>query len=747
MASWIQINEIWEAIRALQGGTFIPDFSRKSTNDLVEGSNNLYFTEQRVLDAMLGGFTTDYILFNTSYTPTGSEEQGTIYWDSDNNTFSGVLGNGVIGQVFKEQFFDGQNDTGVTIENGKVVQYASSIGNSGNIRIQLGQASSSENPFMQLGLATEDIEDGERGEITTFGKVRGIQTNGANYGETWSDGDILYVSPDTAGALTNVMPDAPVPTIPMAVVISAHASNGTLLVRPTFPESIESLSDVDGDLSSLSDDDGVLVKENSTSIWKHFSWSNVFNWIIGKQGDITKDPTGFVAPEDVIITGDSTTRTVTLTGTFNAYYRGVLNETIVSGWTSPAHDNTTTTSFFLYYDGSTIDWYDISSLTEDFYKNLLIAWCFYDGNNWIYQRECHGIMGWSTHREAHHVIGAYRQSGGTLGDYTLDSTTAADRRPSVSACLIYDEDLPTTNSALSAGGNYTQFYLSGTDTPNFDTTATDIVPLSGNRPYYNEWNGSAWVQTLMTNNSYMSVWLVATPTAADTNSQKLRFTWVQGQSNGSYLNELALNTGSLSYGALSGLTPETVIIARVIIKYTGGNWSISYVENITGTNRSQTSTAGGSYLSSVSTDDTLTGLGTPSSLLGQTPSDQYTADTPLDADSFQFWDAVDSLFKSITWSNIKATLKTYFDTLYQPKWNETTVTLTSGGWSSNTQTVTLTGATASSDVIVYQPIDRDEFIDYATAQVSATAVGTNTLTFTSTTDTTEATITVPIRWK
>ena len=44
-----------------------------------------------------------------------------------------------------------------------------------------------------------------------------------------------------------------------------------------------------------------------------------------------------------------------------------------------------------------------------------------------------------------------------------------------------------------------------------------------------------------------------------------------------------------------------------------------------------------------------------------------SADTPLDADEFSFWDVVSGGIKKITWSNIKATLKTYFDTLYPAK--------------------------------------------------------------------------------
>jgi hypothetical protein len=40
--------------------------------------------------------------------------------------------------------------------------------------------------------------------------------------------------------------------------------------------------------------------------------------------------------------------------------------------------------------------------------------------------------------------------------------------------------------------------------------------------------------------------------------------------------------------------------------------------------------------------------------------------TPVDADLGMFWDSVDTIIKGVTWANIKATLKAYFDTLYQP---------------------------------------------------------------------------------
>lgn len=74
-----------------------------------------------------------------------------------------------------------------------------------------------------------------------------------------------------------------------------------------------------------------------------------------------------------------------------------------------------------------------------------------------------------------------------------------------------------------------------------------------------------------------------------------------------------------------------------------------------------------------------------------------------------------------------------FIELYGLIWNETTINLSSAGWSASAQTETISGLTASSDVMVFPPVDRTAFLAYGAAQISATYVGTDSITFTCTT--------------
>ena len=331
--------------------------------------------------------------------------------------------------------------------------------------------------------------------------------------------------------------------------------------------------------------------------------------LIAAQNATTKDFTGFV-DTSVVSSYDSSTKKVTLTGNVSAYRNGVQVTALVSGWQSPALPTPAPGGWFLYWDGNAFVW----SQTPWQFSDLMIGYVYYSPTTTFVfaARECHGLMDWETHRELHERVGTYLRSGGDLGGYTLASTTAANRRPTVSAAVVADEDLETTNAVLSTN-SYTRLSLSSTGVSTFTEAGTDVVPLSGNQPYWNQFSTPNWVQTLMSNNSHMSVWLVAAPMMSDTQSQKYRYMWIQGQSNGSLSSEQALGFSSLNLGQLSSFALEYVPIGRLILKYIGGNWSIEYVEKLMATRVSPGGSSGA--LSTVTTDATMTGLGTVSSPL------------------------------------------------------------------------------------------------------------------------------------
>jgi len=338
--------------------------------------------------------------------------------------------------------------------------------------------------------------------------------------------------------------------------------------------------------------------------------------VIYNQNEIPKEPTGFNEPENVTVSYDSTERKITLSGTINAFWRGKLVTALVDGWVSDAHDATEGV-WYLYYDGETelFTW----SSTVWTYDKLQIALVAYRTGYKFGQRDCHGFMPWQTHLMLHDVIGCYKSSGGTLSNYTLASTTAAQRRPDIAETVIKDEDVTTTNAELLKASKYTNLYLSGSGLITMVTDQDDIVPLNGAIPYYNLLSGGTWSQEPMTNNKYSSVWLVAIAMTADTASQKYRYLWIQGQSEGSLESQQSLTPNSLNVGILSLLPFEYTFIQQVIIKYQGGDWTIEQVVTLYGNKSSQSSFISGGSLSVNTDGTTISGLGTPASPLAVIP--------------------------------------------------------------------------------------------------------------------------------
>ena len=158
-------------------------------------------------------------------------DRGTIEWNNTERTLNVSMGDGIVQQVGYETYMLVKNDTGATIANGTVVGFS---GVSGEITIAPYVANSASNELYFIGVTTTDMPDQYVGSVTIYGKVRGLDTTGPG-AETWSIGNILYVSPTTAGLLTNIRPTAPNAVIVVAAVLSVDATNGEIMVRPTTP--------------------------------------------------------------------------------------------------------------------------------------------------------------------------------------------------------------------------------------------------------------------------------------------------------------------------------------------------------------------------------------------------------------------------------------------------------------------------------------------------------------------------------
>lgn len=334
---------------------------------------------------------------------------------------------------------------------------------------------------------------------------------------------------------------------------------------------------------------------------------------------LTGEPTGFTNNDAITVSYNPTTRKVTLTGTFEGYYKGVKVLELVNGWSSPAHADVEA-NYYLYYCETGF----VFDTTPWDFTCLMIAFIQYNSHQ-LGIREVHGFMPHVTHDEFHRTIGAYKRSGGDFSGVTLNSVTAALRRPDVSDTYVADEDLVSLIPALATKA-YTQRFLAGSAVRSFNLDQVEILPVSGNQPYYNQNVAGTWQQTLFMNNNYGAIFIVALPTTADTLSQKYRYMFVQPQQISASLEVIqALTPAFLTHGDSNLLVSEFVFIGKIIVRYTGGNWSITSIDKLDGTRISQVATPAGNYLSVVSHDATLTGDGTAVSPL-VVANDQHTHD-------------------------------------------------------------------------------------------------------------------------
>lgn len=254
----------------------------------------------------------------TTYTP----GVGKIGWNDQDGTLEFQLkGGNVTLQIGQEQVSRVVNKTDPLIDlleaNYPVVKVTGAQGN--RLKVALAQANNDANSAETLGIVTENILGNQEGFITTSGLVRNINTTGSLQGETWADGDMLYLSGTIAGQITKVKPSAPIHTVILGYVVRAHATQGQIYVKVDNGYELGELHDVNTNLSKATpvDADSVLLQDTADSnIWKKLSWLNT-KATLKTYFDTLYQAVGSYVPSSRTITINSTTQDLSANRSWN----------------------------------------------------------------------------------------------------------------------------------------------------------------------------------------------------------------------------------------------------------------------------------------------------------------------------------------------------------------------------------------------------------------------------------------------
>jgi hypothetical protein len=153
-----------------------------------------------------------------------------VAWDTGDQTLAVGMDYGVEQTVGMSVYARVENSTGVTIPKGTVVGF-SGVGSGNVLSVAPYLADGSTPSLYILGVMAHDLPNaGQIGYCAVWGHVDGINTS------AFSVGDILFASPSSAGAFTNVKPTAPDNVIPVAAVLADDASSGAIFVRPSIEQ-------------------------------------------------------------------------------------------------------------------------------------------------------------------------------------------------------------------------------------------------------------------------------------------------------------------------------------------------------------------------------------------------------------------------------------------------------------------------------------------------------------------------------
>lgn len=151
------------------------------------------------------------------------------------------------------------------------------------LAVDYALADSDSNSADTIGVVFENINNNQSGKLTVIGEITGINTTGTLQGETWADGDALFLSATTPGAITKVKPTAPDHGVRLGYVVYAHANQGKIYVKIDNGYEIGELHDCY--LPTPTNNDGIFWSSGTTR-YENKSIATVLGYTPANQTDL-----------------------------------------------------------------------------------------------------------------------------------------------------------------------------------------------------------------------------------------------------------------------------------------------------------------------------------------------------------------------------------------------------------------------------------------------------------------------------
>jgi len=200
-----------------------------------------------------------YIEFDTS--TSFAVSVGRLTWDITHGTLDlGLVGGNANLLLGQREVVYCYNNSGATILKGKVVQVTGASGQ--RLTIDLAQADSDLNSLTVLGVALENVSVNSSGFVATDGVVNNVDTS------NFTDGQIVFLSPVSAGELTATKPVAPQHMVQIGYVVKGGSvGGGSIYAKVQNGYELGELHDVKTSASASIANNEVLAYNTSAGVW------------------------------------------------------------------------------------------------------------------------------------------------------------------------------------------------------------------------------------------------------------------------------------------------------------------------------------------------------------------------------------------------------------------------------------------------------------------------------------------------